>query len=84
MRADVVMADSQSSRFPVDVGVKQGCVLALIIFNLLIVAITLVSYRDLQPLECVEFEHRLDGGLFNLRRLQANTKTSSALISAFP
>ena len=80
--AHVVMAGSQSSSFPVEVGVKQGCVLAPIIFNLLLVAITLVSHRDLQSSDCVGIEYRLDGGLFNLRRLQAKTKTSSAMISA--
>ena len=47
MCAQVVMAGSQSSSFPVEVGVKQGCVLAPIIFNLLLVAITFVSHRDL-------------------------------------
>ena len=31
---------------------------------------------------CVGMEHRLDGDLFNLRCLQAKTKTSSAMISA--
>ena len=79
MCAQVVMAGSQSSSFPVEVGVKQGCVLAPIIFNLLLVAITLVSHRDLQSSDCVEIEYRLDGCLFNLRLLQARTKTSSAL-----
>ena len=48
MCAQVVMAGSQSSCFPVEVGVKQGCVLAPIIFNLLLVTITLASNRDLQ------------------------------------
>ena len=61
---------------------KQGCILTLIIFNLLLVAITLVSHRDMQSSDCVGIEYRLDGGLFNLRRLQAKTKTSSAMISA--
>ena len=82
MCAQVVMAGSQSSSFPAEVGVKQGCVLAPIIFNLLLVAITLVSHRDLQSSDCVGIEYRLDGGLFNVRRLQAKTKTSSAMISA--
>ena len=82
MCAQVVMAGSQSSSFPVEVEVKQGCVLAPIIFNLLLVAITLVSHRDLQSSDSVGIEYRLDGGLFNLRRLQAKTKTSSAIISA--
>ena len=58
MCAQVVMAGSQSSSFPVEVGVKQGCVLAPIIFNLLLVAITLVSYCDLQSSHCVEIEYR--------------------------
>ena len=55
MCAQVVMAGSQSSSFPVEVGVKQGCVLAPIIFNLLLVAITLVSYRDLQSSNFIEY-----------------------------
>ena len=45
MCAQVVMAGSQSSSFPVEVGVNQGCVLAPIIFNLLLVAKTLVSQQ---------------------------------------
>ena len=81
MCAQFVMAGSQSSSFPVEIGVKQGCVLAPIIFNLLLVAITLESHRDLQSSDCVGIEYRLDGGLINLRRLQAKTKTSSAMIS---
>ena len=48
MCAQVVMAGSQSSSFPVEVGVKQCCILAPIIFKLLLVAMTLVSHRDLQ------------------------------------
>ena len=81
MCAHVVMAGSQSSSFSVEVGVMQGCVLAPIIFKVLLVAMTLVSHSDLQSSDCVGIEHRLDGGLFNLRRLQAITKTSSAMIS---
>ena len=75
MCAQVVMARSQSSRFSVEVGVKQVCVLSPVIFNLLLVSITLVSHRNLQSSDCVGIEHRLDGGLFNLRRLQAKTKS---------
>ena len=76
------MAASQSSKFPVEMGVKQRCVLALIIFNLLLVAMTLLSHRDLQSSVCVGIEHRHGGGLFNLRRLQAITKSSSPMIFA--
>ena len=82
MCAQVVMAGSQSSSFPVEVGVKKDCVLAPIIFYLLLVSITLVSHRDLQSSDFVGIEYRLDGGFFNLRRIQAQTKTSSAMIFA--
>ena len=71
MCAQVVVAGSQSSRFPAEVGVKQGCLLASIIFNLLPVAITLVSHRDLQSSDSVGIEYRPNGGFFHLRRLHA-------------
>ena len=80
--AQVVMAGSHSSCFPLEVGVKQGCVPTPIIHNLLLVSIALAYHRYLQSSDCVEIEHRLDGGLINLRRLQAKTKTFSAMISA--
>ena len=54
MCAQVVMAGSQSSSFPVEVGVKQGCVLAPIIFNLLLVAITIVSHVTCNHLIALE------------------------------
>ena len=80
MCAHVVMTGSKSSNFHVEVGVKQGCVLALIIFNLLLVTMTLVSHSDLQLSDCIGIVYCLDGGLFNLRHIQAKTKTSFAVI----
>ena len=78
MCAQVVLGGHQSSSFPVEVRVKHGSVLAPIIFSLFLVAMILVSQRDLQSSDCVEIEYRLDGSLFNLRRIQAKTKASSA------
>ena len=65
MFAHVVMDGSQTSSIPVEVGVKQGCVLASTIFNLFLVAISLVSHCVLQS-NCVGIEHHLHGGLFKL------------------
>ena len=79
MCAHVVMAGSQPSSFPIDVGVKHGCVLAQVIFNLFLVAITLVSQRDLQPSHSAGAEYCLDGGFFNLRRIQSKIKSSAEL-----
>ena len=80
MCAQVVMAGSQSSSIPVEVGDKQGCVPAPIIIILLLVA--LLSHCDLQSSDYVGIYYRLDGGLFSLRRIQAKTKTSSAVFFA--
>ena len=81
MCAQVVTVASQSSSFPVDMGVKQGCVLAPIIFNLFLGAMSLVSHCDLQPSDSVEIVYHPDGGLSNLQCLRAKTNTSSAVIS---
>ena len=74
------LSSSQSSSVPVDVEVKQGCVLAPTNFNLFLDAITLVSHRDLQQSNGVGVEHRLDGDLFNVRCHQSKIKTSSELV----
>ena len=71
MRAQVVMAGSHSSSFPVNGGMKQRRVLAPINVNMFLVAITLVSHSDLQPSDSVEDMYCLDDGLSNLQRLQA-------------
>ena len=84
MCAQVVMAGSQFSSFPVDVGVKQGCFQAPIIFNLFQVTMTLVSHYDLQSSESVGVDHHDDGGLFNYQHLKSKIKTTTALISALP
>ena len=82
MCAQVVMAVFQIPTLTVDVRVKQGCVLAPIIFNIILVAITLESHDDHQPSDSVRAEYPLDGSLLNLMRLQAKAKISSAPILA--
>jgi len=66
--------------FDVLAGVKQGCVLASVIFNLFLVAVTLVFQNGFPPNAGIPVNFRLDGNLFSIRRLQAKTKISSVTI----
>ena len=82
MCAQGVIAGFWSSRFPVEWGVKHGCVSGPVIFKLFLAAMTPVSHHDLQSSDSVGVKHCLDGSLFNLRHLKSKNKTSPALISA--
>ena len=71
MTARVSFGGELSDPFEVLVGVKRGCVLAPVIFNLFLVAVTLFFRSNIQTSDGVPFNFRLDGNLFNLRRLLA-------------
>ena len=72
----MVVGGRMSDPFNVLVGMKEGCVLAHVIFNLFLVAVTLAS-RVGFPLDAgVPFIYRLDVSLFNICRLTAETKIS--------
>ncbi len=76
MQACVRIGGQQSPSFNVKVGVRQGCVLAPVIFNLFLSAVTLLSHKALGTTDGIHIQFRLDGSLFNIRRLQAFTKTT--------
>ena len=80
MSARVVVDGLESEPFEVLVGVKQGCVLAPVIFNLFLVAVTLLFRDGISVSDGIQFNHRLDGNLFNLRRLKANSKVTEASV----
>lgn len=80
MQASVLVGGQKSPPFPVKVGVKQGCVLAPVIFNLFLTAATLLFHKTIQEDGGVKIQFRLDGSLFNIRRLQAKTKTLTSNI----
>ncbi len=80
MTSRVTTGGLVSEPFHVNVGVKQGCVLAPIIFNIYLSALTLLARHDIGADDGIRYNYRLDGSLFNIRRLKARTKISSSTI----
>ena len=81
MQASVVVGGDETESFAVQVGVKQGCVMAPVIFNLYVAAATMLFRQRSSPELGIGLTYRLDGSVFNLRRLQCPTKTSEDLIT---
>ena len=72
--AGQVLSDGEASEpFSVFNGVKQGCVLAPVLFNLFFTCVLNHATRHLK--QGVYLRYRHDGSLFGLRRLTAKTKT---------
>ena len=81
MSATVVIGGEETEPFDVGVGVKQGCVMAPVIFNIYLAAATHI-FRELIPVEQgIGITYRLDGSVFNLERLKARTKVSTDSIA---
>lgn len=65
--------NSLSGPFPINGGLKQGCVLAPTCFSLY----TAAMLNEIPPdAPSIDLRFRLDGGVFNLARLRARTKTT--------
>ena len=78
MTGQVISNGEQSNTFTISNGVKQGCVLAPVLFNLFFTQVLLHAVKDLDL--GIYIRYRLDGSLFDLRRLSARTKTLEKLI----
>ena len=81
MTAKVLDDSELSEEFPVTNGVKQGCVLAPILFSMVLSAMLIDAFRDCQ--DGFNIRYRTSGGLFNLRRFQAVSKVFETVISNF-
>ena len=75
MLATVLVNGERSEPFTINVGVKQGCVIAPVIFNVFMAAVTLLCHQSIAQDDMIGIEFRLDGNLFNIRRLKAHTRT---------
>ena len=78
MTGEVLVDGEPSERFGISSGVKQGCVLAPVLFNLFFTQVLLHAMKDLEF--GIYIRYRLDGSLFDLRRLSARTKTLERLL----
>ena len=65
--------------FPINTGVKQGCVLAPTLFSIFVTVVLWIVQREL-PLG-IQLNYRLDGSIFNLRRLKAKSKVSELTVT---
>ena len=73
MTGQLLSEGEASEPFSISSGVKQGCVLAPVLFILLFTCVLNHAIRDL--VQGVYQRYRLDGSLFDLGRLTAKTKT---------
>ena len=81
MMARVQDDGNSSEPFLVSNGVKQGCVLAPTLFSRMFSAMLTDAFADTDI--GIGIRHRMDGSVFNLRRLKAKTKVKTDTINHF-
>nr|VZI02835.1 unnamed protein product [Spirometra erinaceieuropaei] len=67
-----------SEAFAVTNGVKQGCVVALTLFNLMFFAMLMDAYRNERP--GIRIAYRTDGHLLNQRRMHFQSRVSTTTV----
>lgn len=76
--ARVISVGLESEPFEVLVGVKQGCVLVPVLFNLFLAAATLLVRNGISRGDSVAFNYGLDGSLFNPHHLKTKSKVTTS------
>ena len=80
---DTVRAGGElSEAFGVSMGVKQGCVLAPLLFNVFLLAVTTLATNEpaTEPDAGVKLRYRCEGGAFRLQRLRARGRVSHVIV----
>ena len=80
MRAKVRVASLESDPFAVAGGVKQGCVLAPVLFNIYIQCVTFLLHQRLDAGAGAHISFRTDRNLFDLKKLKARTKRKNTRV----
>ena len=73
LTGQVLTGGNATEPFEISNGVKQGCILAQVLFNIFFTCMMVHAVQDLE--NGVYVRYRLDGALFDLRRLTAKTKS---------
>jgi hypothetical protein len=66
----MAIGGQKSVPFGVSIGVRQGCVLAPVLFNIFLLCVTQLLHKEHEDSCGVAVDFRLDGNLFNIRSLQ--------------
>ena len=78
MSVRIRVGDDLSDPFEVSRGVKQGCVLAPILFNIYVQCITRLLANKLDKHCQISLNYRMDRNLFDQRKLKAKTKIAQS------
>ena len=80
MSARVRIDNLESDSFPVSRGVKQGCVLAPVLFNIYVQYVTYLVHLKAGETGGAYVSYRIDRSLFDLKKLKARTKRHAVRI----